>query len=171
MTIESELEDWARGSMPIYDFMGLKVLSVSEGLYKCFVPLTASTGNHIKTVHGVFQWASAEVVGGLAVISTRKNDKYVPIAKSLNINFKQPAFTDITAEALFSSKQAEAMNVALESAGRYDFELTSVIRDSEGEVVAEALGHYAVRELGGSDLLERKIVGSECFQGVHGLIR
>ena len=140
MTIENELEDWARENLPIYEFMDLKVLSVSEGLYKCFVPLSGNTGNHIKTVHAAFQWASAEILGGLAVLSTRKDDKYVPVVKSLSIEFKRPALTDITSEALFSRKQVEVMNTALESIGRYDFELASVIRDSGGEVVAEAFG-------------------------------
>ena len=148
MTIENEIEGWARENLPIYEFMDLKVLSVSDGLYKCFVPLSGNTGNHIKTVHAAFQWASAEILGGLAVLSTRKEDKYVPVVKSLSIEFKRPALTDITSEALFSSKQVEVMNTALESTGRYDFDLASVIRDREGEVVAEALGQYAVRILG-----------------------
>jgi acyl-coenzyme A thioesterase PaaI-like protein len=147
MTIENELEDWARDNLPIYGFMDLKVLSVSKGFYQCFVPLSVNTGNHIKTVHAAFQWASAEILGGLAVLSTRKDDKYVPVVKSLSIDFKRPALTDITSEARFSREQADLMNTALESTGRYDFELASVIRDSEGEVVAEALGHYAVRTL------------------------
>ena len=148
MTIENELEDWARANLPIYEFMDLKVLSVSEGLYQCFVPLSRNTVNHIKTVHAAFQWASAEILGGLAVLSTRKDEKYVPVVKSLDIEFKRPALTSITSEALFSSKQVDLMNTALESTGRYDFELASVIKDSEGEVVAEALGRYAVRTLG-----------------------
>ena len=148
MTIENQIEDWARENLPIYEFMGLKVLSVSDGLYKCFVPLSDNTGNHIKTVHAAFQWASAEILGGLAVLSTRKDDKYVPVVKSLSIEFKRPALTDITSEAQFSSKQVKVMNTALESTGRYDFDLASVIRDSEGEVVAEASGQYAVRTLG-----------------------
>ena len=147
MTIENELEDWVRENLPIYEFMDLKVLSVSEGLYKCFVPLSCNTGNHIKTVHAAFQWAAAEILGGLAVLSTRKDDKYVPVVKNLSIEFKRPALTDITSEALFSSKQVEVMNRSLESTGRYDFELASTIRDSEGEVIAEALGQYAVRTL------------------------
>jgi acyl-coenzyme A thioesterase PaaI-like protein len=148
MSIESELDDWVRELLPIYDFVGLKVLCVSEGLYKCFVPLSGNTGNHIKTVHAAFQWASAEILGGLAVLSTRKDDKYVPVVKGLSIEFKRPALTDITSEALFTSKQVEVMNISLESTGRYDFELASTLRDSAGEVVAEAIGQYAVRTLG-----------------------
>jgi acyl-coenzyme A thioesterase PaaI-like protein len=145
MTIESELEDWARENLPIYEFMDLNVLSASKEMYRCFVPLSASTGNHINTVHAAFQWASAEILGGLAVLSTRNDARYVPVVKSLNIDFKRPALSGITSEAQFSSKQAEAMNTALESTGRYGFEMASAIMDSRGEVVAEAVGLYAVR--------------------------
>ena len=148
MTPENEIEVWARENLPVYEFINLKVLSVSEGLYKCFVPLSVNTGNHINTVHAAFQWASAEILGGLIVLSNRKDDKYVPVVKNLSIEFKQPARTDITSEAMFSLEQVEEMNTALESSGRYDFELASVIKDSEGKVVAETLGRYAVRTMG-----------------------
>lgn len=147
MTPENEIEAWAKQNLPVYEFMNLKVLSVSDGLYKCFVPLSVNTGNHVKTVHAAFQWASAEILGGLVVLSNRKADKYVPVVKNLSIEFRQPALTDITSEAIFSMEQVEEMNAALESTGRYDFELASVIRDSEGKVVAEALGLYAVRTM------------------------
>ncbi len=146
--LEKEIEAWARQQLPVYEFMDLNILSVSGGLYKCFVPLSANTGNHIKTVHAAFQWASAEILGGLVVLANRKDDKYVPVVKSLNIEFNQPALTDIVSEAAFSMGQVEEMNAALATSGRYDFELASVIKDSGDKVVAEALGHYAVRLMG-----------------------
>ena len=66
---------------------------------------------------------------------------------SLNIEFKRPALSDITSEALFSEKDVEMMNAALAASGRYDFEMSSTIRDANGEVVAEATGCYAVRTM------------------------
>lgn len=148
MTIETELQDWARENLPIYEFMDLTIHSASEGVYKCLVPLSGNTGNHINTVHAALQWASAEILGGLVVLSTRTDEKYVPVVKSLSIEFTRPAFTDITSEAVFSNEQVAVMNTALESTGRFDFELPSLIRDSEGEIVARALGQYAVRTMG-----------------------
>ena len=148
MTQESAIEAWAREHLPVYEFMDLKVLSVSQGVYKCRVPLSENTGNHINTVHAAFQWASAEMLGGLVVLSNRTDEKFVPVVKSLSIDFKQPALTDVTAEARFSMERVAAMNAALESTGRYDFDLASVIRDSAGLVVAEAVGRYAVRTMG-----------------------
>jgi hypothetical protein len=48
MTLENKLETWARENLPVYEFMDLKVLSVSQGLYKCLVPMSRNTGNHVK---------------------------------------------------------------------------------------------------------------------------
>ncbi len=146
-TIEQDIEQWAKSTLPVYEFMDLSVVSVSNGVYQCFVPLTKNTGNHINTVHAAFQWASAEILGGLVVLTKRSEEKYVPVVKSLNIEFKRPALSDITSEALFSEKEVEMMNSALAASGRYDFELSSIIRDADGEVVAEATGCYAVRTL------------------------
>lgn len=145
MINEKEIEDWAKSNLPVYEFMGLKVTSVSDGVYSCFVPLNANTGNHISTVHAAFQWAAAEILGGLVVMTRRTSTRYVPVVKSLNIEFKRPALSDITSEARFSDEEVEAMNVALESTGRYDFDLNAVIRNVQGDVVAEATGRYAVR--------------------------
>ena len=62
--------------------------------------------------------------------------------------FKRPALSGITSGAFFSSERVQEMNVALESDGRQDFELTSVNKDIHDEVVAETSGCYAVRILG-----------------------
>ena len=145
MINEKEVEDWAKSNLPVYEFMGLKVTSVSDGVYSCFVPLNANTGNHISTVHAAFQWAAAEILGGLVVLTKRTNTRYVPVVKSLDIEFKRPALSDITSEARFSDEEVGTMNAALESTGRYDFELNAVIRNMQGDVVAEATGRYAVR--------------------------
>jgi acyl-coenzyme A thioesterase PaaI-like protein len=148
MTIEHELEKWARENLPIYEYMDMRITSVSDGLYQCRVPLSENTGNHIGTVHAAFQWASVEILGGLVVLSSRKDEKYVPVVKGLSIEFTRPALTDITSEAFFSREQAEEMNSVLASTDRFDFDLNSVIKDADGNVVAEALGHYAVRIFG-----------------------
>jgi hypothetical protein len=63
------------------------------------------------------------------------------------LEFKRPALSDITSEALFSEKDVEIMNSALAASGRYDFELSSIIRDTSGEIVAAATGCYAVRTM------------------------
>lgn len=146
-TSEQAIEQWLKSALPVYEFMDLSIISVSDGVYRCFVPLSKNTGNHINTVHAAFQWACAEMLGGLVVLSQRTDEKYVPVVRGVDIEFKRPALSDITAEAHFSAKDAETMNAALAASGRYDFELSATIRDAHGEVVAEATGFYAVRTM------------------------
>ena len=149
--VENELEQWARKNLPVYEFMDLKVDSVSNGVYRCSVPLTQNTGNHINTVHAALQWASAEMLGGLVVLANRPDEKFVPVLRSLDIEFKRPARSDITAEARFTDDEVDAMVSALRTAGRYDFELCALIRDIDGEIVAEARACYAIRTIPPSD--------------------
>lgn len=125
--------------------MNLEISMTPDGIYRCFVPLGSNTGNHVNTVHAAIQWAAAEPLGGLIVLSKRTDEKYVPVIRSLEIDFRRPALTDITSEASFSAEQVEAMNAALDATGRYDFELDSVVRDTAGEVVTRATGCYAIR--------------------------
>jgi len=145
--IETALESWVRAQLPLYEFMDLEITSVSDGLYQCRVPLGRNTGNHVNTFHAALQFAAAEILGGLIVLSRRSDEKYVPVVKRLDIEYRRPALSDITAEVRFADAQVEVMNAALATDGRYDFELRPVIRDAAGEVVAEATGYYAVRTM------------------------
>ena len=58
VTIEQQLQAWTRENLPVYTFIDLKIISASNGLYQCFLPLTSNIGNHINTVHAAFQWAT-----------------------------------------------------------------------------------------------------------------
>jgi acyl-coenzyme A thioesterase PaaI-like protein len=144
---EKELEEWAKTFMPVYHFMDITVDSVTDGLYRCTVPLNTNTGNHINTVHAAFQWAAVEMFGGLVVLTKRSREDYVPVVRNLEIEFLQPAFTDISSEAFFSDRDVEKMNLAMKNYGRYDFELSSTIKNTDCEIVAKAKGTYAIRIL------------------------
>ena len=57
--------------------------------------------------------------------------------------------TDITATAYLGADQALEMNAKLEETGRYDFQQKAVLTDTNGTVVAETLGSYALRNFTG----------------------
>jgi acyl-CoA thioesterase FadM len=89
----------------------------------------------------------AEILGGLVVLTKRADDKYVPVVKSLSMDFKRPALSGIYSQASFSDHNVGVVKLALESTGRYDFDLGSILCNEQGEVVAEAKGCYAVRTM------------------------
>ncbi|OUS32226.1 hypothetical protein A9Q99_01370 [Gammaproteobacteria bacterium 45_16_T64] len=143
--IEKDIELWAKKYFPVYEFMDLKNISSSHGIYQCFTPLSANTGNHISTIHAAFQWATAELLGGLVVLCNRTNERYIPVVKNLHIDFLAPALTGVTSTVYFTEEDVTKMNAALENSGRYDFELKSEIRGEDDQVVSRTRGNYAVR--------------------------
>ena len=66
---EARIEARLKRNFPIYDYVGLEIESASDGIYRCVVPLRESNVNHIATVHAAIQWAAAEVLGGMVVMS------------------------------------------------------------------------------------------------------
>lgn len=144
--VEAGIEAQLRARLPLYEHMGLRVESASNGVFRCAVPLREGNLNHFRTVHAALQWAAAEALGGLVWFSTHPDEsRFVPVIRRYTIEFKKPAWTEVVAETRFSDAEAAAMDAALERDGRYDFELESVIRNADGEIVAEGKGAYAIR--------------------------
>lgn len=136
----------AKKSSPIYEYLGLKLLSAEDGVFQAQILNNPATGNHIGIMHAGPLFALGEFLGGLVVARyLDKPDKFQPVVRDLKIDFKAPAMTDITAEAHFDTAQALEMNAKLEETGKYDFQLNAVLSDSNGTVVAETLGSYALR--------------------------
>ena len=131
----------------IYDYIDLRITSMADGVFQCQVPLNDKTGNHLKIMHASVLFAIGEVLGGMV------HHKYVadparfqPVVRDLKIDFKAPAMSTITAAAMFDEGTAVEMNKQLEATGRYDYALAATLTDTHGQVVAETLGHYAIRD-------------------------
>jgi acyl-coenzyme A thioesterase PaaI-like protein len=101
-------------------------------------------------MHAGVLFSLGEFLGGLITARYLDNPrKFQPVVRDLKIDFKAPAMTDITATAYFSADQALEMNAKLEETGRYDFQQKAVLTDTNGTVVAETLGSYALRNFMG----------------------
>ena len=143
-------EAGARKNCPIYEFLGLSVLEAENGVFKATIPNSKEAGNHIGIMHAGVLFSLGEFLGGLITARYLDNPrKFQPVVRDLKIDFKAPAMTDITATAYFSAEQALEMNAQLEETGRYDFQQKAVLTDTNGTVVAETLGSYALRNFMG----------------------
>ena len=143
-------EAGAKKNCPIYEFLGLAVLEAENGVFKATIPNSKEAGNHIGIMHAGVLFSLGEFLGGLITARYLDNPrKFQPVVRDLKIDFKAPATTDITATAYFSAEQALEMNAKLEEAGRYDFQQKAVLTDTNGTVVAETLGSYALRNFMG----------------------
>jgi len=143
-------EAGAKKNCPIYEFLGLTVLEAENGIFKATIPNSKAAGNHIGIMHAGVLFSLGEFLGGLITARYLDNPrKFQPVVRDLKIDFKAPAMTDITATAHFSVDQALEMNAKLEETGRYDFQQKAVLTDANGNVVAETLGSYALRNFMG----------------------
>ncbi|WP_299009496.1 DUF4442 domain-containing protein [uncultured Shewanella sp.] len=145
--VKKDDSHWKALEQNIYDYMDLKYRCEPDGRYCVHVPLTKKTANHFQSFHAAFQFAAAESLGGIVIFETRKVRAYTPLVRSVSIDFKKPAMTDLYAEAIFSKQQSRCMNTAMENTGRYDFSLTIEIKNTENEVVSILTAEYAVRIL------------------------
>ena len=143
-------EAGAKKNCPIYEFLGLTVLEAENGVFKAAIPNSKAAGNHIGIMHAGVLFSLGEFLGGLITARYLDNPrKFQPVVRDLKIDFKAPAMTDITATAYFGADQALEMNAKLEETGRYDFQQKAVLTDTNGTVVAETLGSYALRNFMG----------------------
>jgi len=143
-------EAGAKKNCPIYEFLGLTVLEAENGVFKATIPNSKAACNHIGIMHAGVLFSLGEFLGGLITARYLDNPrKFQPVVRDLKIDFKAPAMTDITATAYFSVDQALEMNAKLEETGRYDFQQKAVLTDANGNVVAETLGSYALRNFMG----------------------
>ncbi|MAH73816.1 MAG: hypothetical protein CBC09_06870 [Cellvibrionales bacterium TMED49] len=146
MSLKEHYEAAARAVCPIYSFLDMKIDSIENGIYRSKIPLSANTKNHVNIMHAGPIWMAAEYLGGLVAFHNLFDSKYQPVVAGVTIKFVRPATSDITAETIFSEEDAKSMRESLLSAGRFDFSIHIVLRDSIGRIVAEADGDYVIKD-------------------------
>ena len=143
---EARLEKRLRRDFPVYDFVGLKVRSARDGIYRCFVPYRESNMNHINTIHAGIQWSAAEVVGGVVIMSLFEGTAVFAVVKDVSIEFKRPARSGITVEASCDAATAERVVSDFEREGESGLSLHVVVLDEDGVEVAAADANYLIRK-------------------------
>ena len=133
---------------PLYAHVGLTVEQARDGLYRCRLPLTPANINHLGTVHAALQWAMAEVLGGLAILSifppARFDTLYAAVTWA-EIDFLKPARGALVAESQMSVDEQHRVRVAVDGGGESRFELDVEVRLEDGTGVAHLRAEYIVR--------------------------
>lgn len=134
-----------RENYALYRNAGLEILQADE-VFKVKVVLGPETENHVSMMHAAYLFAGGEFLGGLVPMKhLAKPETFQPVVRDLKIDFKAPAMTSVTAEAIFTQAQADEMNEALDRDGRYDFTLIADVKDENGVLVAQTTANYAIR--------------------------
>ncbi len=105
--------------------------------------------NHVGTMHACALATAAEYASGLCVLSAMGVGKVRLVMAELKMQYGRRAETACVARATMSAEVLAVVQAKLEQAGRGAFDLHSVVRDAQGEVVAEAYITWHVKSLKG----------------------
>ncbi|MBU1329538.1 MAG: DUF4442 domain-containing protein [Gammaproteobacteria bacterium] len=123
---------------------GLKAEVLEPGFVRLCMPL-AGNQNHIGSMYAGALFTLAEMPGGALFLTSFDAQRYYPIVKSFNLNFRRPALGDIRVEARLSAEQIDALQAQAQSNGKAEFSLTLALTNDAGEVVADSSALYQLR--------------------------
>ncbi|MFE3060406.1 YiiD C-terminal domain-containing protein [Nocardia sp. NPDC059239] len=131
-------------SIPPMHGLGIRVEELSPEHAVSAVPLEGN-GNHLGTMYAATIFGAAEVVGGALAIANFDLAHYYPTVKSVRIEYRRPATTDIRVAADLDQVTCARLRRDVAAAGKAEFEVDMVIRDLSDTIVAVAHGVYQVR--------------------------
>jgi acyl-coenzyme A thioesterase PaaI-like protein len=142
----TDLQTVLRKMVPIYEHMDVQLEIPGDGTFGVRVPFHPAVKGHVGTVHAAFQWASAELLGGIVALATFGSlDDIFLVVREVTIRFTAPARSEITASCAFGEDRMTKLRQTIASEGEDSFALEMVIKDDAGEVVADMTADYLVR--------------------------
>jgi len=134
-------------TIPVLHNMGVRFTDVGRGRATTVVPIEGN-GNHLGTMYAGVLFSVAEVLGGALALNTWDASSYLPVVKSLTIDFLRPARTDVTASTSIDEDAIKMTEAAAEQTGKGEYVLVAEIHDEEGTLVARTTGTYQIRKVG-----------------------
>lgn len=131
-------------SVPILGQMGIEVLEAEPGRAVALLPLDPNR-NHVGTTYAGSLFSAAEVLGGVLAMTSFSLDGYVPLIRSMSINYLKAATGDVRARAEMTLEEIERVTAEALANGKANYELTAVVTDESGVTVATTVGHYQLR--------------------------
>lgn len=132
--------------IPILGAMQIEAVECDGGRVSARMP-AAPNVNHFGAAYAGSLFSVGEVLGGLVGWSALAMEGFVPIAKRLEVDFRRPATTAVTATAELSDEEITRVRAEAEANGKSDFELHAELTDAEGTVVARTHGYYQLRKM------------------------
>lgn len=123
---------------------GVDLLEIERGYVKMMMPLKGNE-NHVNIMYAGSLFTLGELPGGAVLASAFNLEECYPIVLEMNIQFKNPATTDITVEARLSDEDLERIARELKERGKSIYKLEQALRDTNDVVVAVTTGTYMAR--------------------------
>jgi acyl-coenzyme A thioesterase PaaI-like protein len=124
---------------------GLQIIGMKDGYVKLMMPLAGNV-NHVGIMYAGSLFTIGEVTGGIYWGLEFDVEKFYPIVKEINIQFRKPAATDVTLERAFDSAETKRIEAEAEQNGKADFTLDLEITDAGDQVVSLVRGIWQIRK-------------------------
>ena len=146
--IEKKYQDHVsmlEGIIKIVDTMGIHIVEMWDRHVKILLPLEPNI-NHIGTMYAGSLFTAGEFIGGPLFIASFDYTRFYPIVKTINIQFRRPAATDVTVEATLSAEEIDAIQREADAQGKADWKMGLEIKDQAGEVCCLLQGVWQMRK-------------------------
>lgn len=127
--------------------MGLKAEVLERGHVELLAP-AAGNQNHIGSMYAGALFTLAEIPGGALFLTSFNTQRFYPVLKGMNVDFKRPALGDIRVTASLSDAEIQRIEQQAETEGKAPYTLILELKDAQGAVVAISQGQYQLRQIG-----------------------
>ena len=144
--IEEKYQDHANmleGIVPIVNTMGLRILDMWDRHAKILLPFEPNI-NHIGTMYAGSLFTAGEFIGGVMYIASFDYDRFYPIVKAINIQFRRPAKTYVTVEKTLSTEEIDAIQREADAKGKADWKMDLEIKNQDGKVCCLLQGTWQI---------------------------
>jgi uncharacterized protein (TIGR00369 family) len=133
-------------AVPFAGYLGLEILSISEGEAVARLPKRDELTNHVGSQHAGALFTVAEAASGGAFVGAfaERLGEVTPLARGAEISYEKIANGPIEARAKLGVPAAEAL-ATLDAEGKVVFPCEIELTDPEGQRVATATVQWHVR--------------------------
>jgi thioesterase domain-containing protein len=153
MRMERMIDEKFREHIPLLEetiqiikAMGIHIEEMWDRHVKIVLPLAPNI-NHIGTMYAGSLFTVGEYLGGPMFFASFDHTKYYPIVKSMSIQYRRPATTDVTVEASLSKEAVEAIQAEAAEKGKADWKMDLEVKDESGQVCCIIQGVWQMRKI------------------------
>ncbi len=133
------------GTIQIIKAMGIRIVDMRDRYVKVVLPLAPNI-NHIGTMYAGSLFTVGEYLGGPMFFASFDHTKYYPIVKTMSIQYRRPATTDVSVEASLSEEAVKSVQKEADEKGKADWKMDLEVKDESGQVCCLIQGVWQMRK-------------------------
>jgi thioesterase domain-containing protein len=129
----------------IINVMGIRIVEMWDRHVKVLLPIEPNI-NHIGTMYAGSLFTAGEFMGGAMFMASFDYNRFYPIVKAINIQFRRPATTFVTVEATLSTEEIDVIQREADEKGKADWKMELELKDQAGETCCLLQGIWQMRK-------------------------